>query len=558
MHVENRRHPGAIWVAVAAMLSGFFATNANAATAHKLDGYVEAAMKAWEIPGLAVAVVQDGKVVFARGYGIRQAGRPERVDENTSFGIGSVTKSFTATAAAMLVDDGKLAWDAPIIDYIPSLQFNDPWITAHATVRDLAAHRLGIDGFLAYFVIGGDLDETVRKTRYIPAKAPFRSFLYSNTGYALLGKTIENASGGTWDQFITQRILEPLGMRNSYSSEYAFIDRAHLARCWLCVVPPGTPVGIDAIKNPRSNVAVPHGLVEARGSNGNTSLELEVLPWREDRSVVSTGMIHSSVRDMAQYMLLHLSNGEFQGKRLISAAQIQQLHSAQVLIPATDARYSSDDSKNFGYGMGWMIGTYRGTAFVNHGGGRVGYGADVLLFPEKGLGIVVLQNLDFQAGFAAQPIARRFADYYLGAQTSKEIERRALERPTGWKPVSARHPLCQNAERGSSAGSSARLVGTYRSDLLGEVKVAGDGERLTITFEPQSVADLVPAAHESFAACFRGYQQSPFPGQPPFPVRFTYSAAGEVTGFVLGEGEPGISNENAPLIYQPVYFKRVR
>jgi CubicO group peptidase (beta-lactamase class C family) len=154
---------GAIRIALATGLALSSAGGAHAAAAGSVDSYVETLMTRWQIPGAAVAVVQDGKIVFIKGYGLRQTGRPERVDENTTFGLGSVTKSFTASAAAMLVDEGKLAWDAPIIDYLPSLHLADPWITAHGTLRDLASHRLGVDGLLAYFLIGGDLDQTLRR-----------------------------------------------------------------------------------------------------------------------------------------------------------------------------------------------------------------------------------------------------------------------------------------------------------------------------------------------------------------------------------------------------------
>lgn len=200
-----------LWVAVLAVMT----SSSAEAAAHELDGFVAAVMEQYAIPGVAVAVVDDGELVFAKGYGVQQIDRPDRVDENTTFGIGSVTKSFTAAAAAMLVDDGKLAWDAPIIDYIPSLHFSDPWLTAHATVRDLVAHRLGIDEPWLYLARSGDLDRTAQVVRYMKPSVPFRTFLYSNTGYGLLGKTIEDTSGRSWDEFITERILKPLGMNHS-------------------------------------------------------------------------------------------------------------------------------------------------------------------------------------------------------------------------------------------------------------------------------------------------------------------------------------------------------
>lgn len=256
-----------------------------------LDKFVADEMQRWAIPGLAVAVVSGDRVVFAKGYGSRQIDRAERVDEHTTFGIGSVTKSFTATAAAMLVDDGKLAWDAPIIDFVPTLHFSDPWLTAHATVRDLASHRLGIDEPAIYLVYGGDIERTTSAVRYMRQAVPFRTFLYSNTGYAMLGQTVAATSGMSWDDFIATRIFKPLGMNESYPSEHSFIDPAWIANCWLCEAPAGAPLGRDALHDPSANTAVPHGLVAGANPKGAVATRAAVVPWRSERTVASTGQI---------------------------------------------------------------------------------------------------------------------------------------------------------------------------------------------------------------------------------------------------------------------------
>ncbi|MDT9600210.1 serine hydrolase domain-containing protein [Sphingosinicella rhizophila] len=510
---------------------------ASAAPAKDVDTFIDALMKEWDIPGVSVAVVKDDKIIFARGYGVRQAGRPERVDENTSFGIGSVTKSFNATAAAMVVDDGKVGWDKPVIDYIPSLQFSDPWITQHATVRDLAAHRLGIDGFLSYFVRGGDLDSTVRGARYIVPQAAFGAFTYSNTGTTILGKVIENASGQSWDDFVTSRIIRPLGMKNSYSTEYSFIDQANLATCWLCALPAGRPVGIDALKDPSANVSVPHGLVPAGASEAGAEYKLQVLPWRSDRSVFPAGMLHSSARDMAQYVRLHLANGLYQGKRLVSEAQMRQLHSAQVLMTADYYSHYPEGGSTIGYAMGWQTGTYKGRRTVSHGGGRVGYNANVVMFPDDNMGIVVLQNLDYQSAFTAATISLRVADHFLNIPVSRETEQKIIARPKDWKPVSARPAECDATGSGETP-SAADIAGKYHSDLLGDAEIVVENGRPALVFEPTSVADLVPARRGSFTACFRGYQPA------AYPVRFTYDAANKIIGFVFAEGLHGISPLN--------------
>lgn len=532
------------------ILMASMAATAHAAPADDLDGFVQAVMKEWNIPGVAVAVVKDDQIVFARGYGVRQVGRPERVDENTSFGIGSVTKSFNATAAAMLVDDGKIAWDRPIIDYIPSLHFSDPWITAHGTLRDLGAHRLGIDSLLSYFLRGGDLDSTVRTARHIVPQGPYGSFRYSNTGTTILGKVVENASGQSWDDFVTSRILKPLDMNNSYSTEYAFLDPANLARCWMCTLPAGRPKGVDALRDRTMNVAVPHGLVYPAGSQEEADLKLAVLPWRSDRSVFPAGMLHSSARDMAQYVMLHLADGVYNGKRLMSEAQMHELHSSQVIIPAAHSRNAPGAAViNSGYGLGWQIGEYKGHRTVSHGGGRVGYNSNVVMFPDEKIGIVVLQNLDYQSAFTAAMISLRFADHFLNIPVSREAERKISARPKDWKPISARPAQC-NALGDGQTPSSADIAGKYRSDLLGDAEVIVENGRPALMFEPTSVADLVPAKNGGFTACMRGYQPA------AYPVRFINDAKDKVAGFVLAEGLLGISPLDAAS--QAVKFEKVR
>jgi len=522
-------------------LTGATVSSAGTATAASdLDGFVSAEMQRWNIPGLAVAVVRGDQVVFAKGYGVREAGRPDPVDADTTFGIGSVTKSFTAAASAMLVDDGKLAWDGPLLDVLPQLHFFDPWITGHAVLRDLTSHRLGIDESALYFATEGNLDRTLQAVRYMRPAVPFRTFLYSNTGYALLGKAIEQASGRSWDDFIATRIFQPLGMTHSSTSEYGFIDARNIARCWLCAPPAGAALGHAALRSPATNAASPHGLVERGG--------VQVLPWRSERTVAPTGLIHSSANDMAQWMMLHLGQGEYRGHRLISEAQMRQLHTPQIVVPANDSA-PVEGFRLEGYGMGWFVGTYRGLAASQHGGGRVGFGSQVWLFPEQQLGVVMLQNLDYREGPPLSMIAMRFADHYLGLQHADAPDLKARERIATRKAMGMRMPQCSEpAKAGAKAKERAdalqSYLGTYRNGVMGEAKVTLQGARLVLAFQPGAELDLysqtlsrLGSRLESqlgpdFIGCFRGHEQQ------PTPIDFTRSATGEVTGFVIGGADP--------------------
>lgn len=530
----TRKHRGWLAAIVLALSSGSHAH----ASERDLDKFVADEMQRWAIPGLAVAVVSGDRIVFAKGYGSRQIDRAERVDEHTTFGIGSVTKSFTATAAAMLVDDGKFAWDAPIIDFVPTLHFADPWLTTHATVRDLASHRLGIDEPAIYLLYGGNIERTTSAVRYMRQTVPFRTFLYSNTGYAVLGQTVAVTSGTSWDDFIATRIFKPLGMNESYPSEQSFIDPAWIANCWLCEAPAGAPLGRDALRDPDANMAVPHGLVAGANPKGAIATRAAVVPWRSERTVAPTGLIFSSAHDMAQYLLLHLGRGEYRSQRLLSEEQSKQIHTAHALMPESNA---VPGFRSEGYGMGWIVGTYRGRPASNHSGGRVGYGSQAWLFPEQKIGVVVLQNLDFREGPPLSHIALRFADHYLGV--AHEHDEKAHEVATKPNIVSARASACAAPSTSASGQNLNRYVGSYRNDAVGPARIFIDGDHTVLSFEGGATADLRAQA-EGFVMCFRGHEQW------PTPLTFTFDAAGAPNGFDMGTVEPV-----GPLFLR---FKRIR
>ncbi|HEY5760237.1 MAG TPA: serine hydrolase [Steroidobacter sp.] len=511
------------------------------ASERDLDGFIADEMQRWAIPGLAVAVVRGDRVVLAKGYGVRQVDRGERVDAHTTFGIGSVTKSFTATSAAMLVDEGKLVWDAPVIDYLPSLHFFDPWITGHASVLDLASHRLGIDESAIYMVRGGNIDQTARAVRYMRPVVPFRTFLYSNTGYALLGKTVADTSGTSWDDFIAERIFKPLGMNDSYPSERGFIDANWIASCWLCDAPAGAPLGRDAMRDRDANRAVPHGLVEGTRAKADVKSHVQVLPWRSERSVAPTGLIHSSAHDMAQWMLLHLGQGEYRSQRLLSVEQIKQLHSPHALVPETD----SEPVAGFrleGYGMGWFVGTYHGRPASQHGGGRVGYGSQVWLFPDQKIGVVVLQNLDYREGPPLSHIAMRLADEYLGIPHEHEVAAHA--RAAEPRVIGVRANICSASNTSSATLDLKSYAGAYRNDVLGDARIVIEGDQTVLAFDPGATADLHVRTAADFVMCFRGHEQQ------PAPLTFLLDAAGVPTGFTVGTVDPDNPSN--------LGFKRVR
>ena len=218
----------------------------------------------------------------------------------------------------------------------------------------------------------------------------------------------------------------------------------------------------------------------------------------------------------------------------MSAAQIRELHSRQTLIPADHWLQPGEPGSTLSaYGLGWMIGDFKGHRVVRHAGGRVGFGADVWLFPDERLGIVYLQNLDERSSKPAQ-IASRIAEHYLGTPISSQPDHGVAKRPKDWVQVADRPAECRISGKAKGQASEA-IAGKYRSDLMGEVELLFEAGRPLLKFEPQSVADLVPGERGTFTACFRGYEPA------AFPVRFTYDAKDRVTGFVLAEGLFGLS-----------------
>ncbi|HYR10113.1 MAG TPA: serine hydrolase domain-containing protein, partial [Longimicrobium sp.] len=271
----------------------------------ELDAYVRGVMRDWEIPGLAIAVVH-GDSVFVGGFGVRRMGSPEAVDVNTVFDAASLTKSFTATAIGMLVDEGRMRWDEPARTYLPQLAFADPYLTANVTVRDLLSHRTGLAGVNGSWRLTNiDTDEIVRRARFFPAAAPFRTgMVYSNVGYALAGHAAASAAGMPWEQLVTTRILRPLGMN-------------------------GSTADFDTVES-IANRAIPHVLIGG-----------ELRPVRREvggrDGIAAAGSVQSSAADLARWLRFQLGDGSWRGTRLVSDSVMQQLRSPSTIIATTPA-----------------------------------------------------------------------------------------------------------------------------------------------------------------------------------------------------------------------------
>ena len=438
-------------------------------------------MKAFDVPGLSVAIVKDGAVVLAKGYGVRKLGEPAPADGRTLFGIASNTKVFTATALGLLVEEGKLEWDAPVVRYLPWFQLSDPFVTRELTIRDLLVHRsglgLGAGDLLWWPPSTYNRREIAGRLRHIPLATSFRSaYAYDNVLYLVAGEVIEELSGGSWEDFVSERILRKVGMTAS--------NVRHS----------------DATSG--GNVATPHGRVEGTVR--------PIKPFDSDNTNPAGG-INASAEDMAKWLNVLVSGGRLpDGSRLFSERTARELTSIVTPLRAGVPPPELAPLKaNFrGYALGLDIRDYRGLKMQTHTGGLPGYVSRVTTMPELGLGIAVLTNQESSEAF--DTITWRIVDHYAGAP--------AFDWIAGYQAVAARQkaetakagptgPQATPARDASSKPSlpPARYAGTYRDAWYGDITIAEEAGRLVMRFTrtPALIGDLEHWQYDTFVVRWR-------------------------------------------------------
>ncbi len=437
-----------------------------------LDQYAEKARAEWQAPALSVAVVVRDSVVFSKGYGVLEKGKPARADEQTIFAIGSSTKAFTTASLAMLIDEGKLKWDDPASGLLPGWELADPWVTREITVKDLVTHRVGLDR--ADRIWGAttfDRSEILRRQRFIKRGASFRSIYgYNNHMFLAAGRVIEQVGGMSWDDFVKRRIFDPLGMTRATTSTKP-----------LASMP---------------NVATPHAW-------GRDSVI--PIPWHNIDNIGPAGSINASAREMAEWVRLQLGNGIYRGKRLVSEAAIKEMHSPQTVIPV-ERWFASLSPVNhqmvpgthfFMYGLGWFLQDYKGRYLVHHGGSIDGMRCLVGMAPEENIGIVVLTNLNPSS--VDEAIMFKFFDLYFGG-TERDWSRVMLDSTL----VLRERALAQGRARESArvAGTTptlpiAKYAGIYSDSAFGDAEVREESGKLTIRFGVAS-GDLEHWQYDTF------------------------------------------------------------
>jgi CubicO group peptidase (beta-lactamase class C family) len=446
---------------------------------------VEAARTHIGVPGMAVAIVENDQVTFARGFGVRALGKPERVDADTIFPTGSTGKAVTVAALAILVDEGRISWDDKVTDRLPGFQMYDPWVTREMTIRDLLVHRSGLglgEGDLLFVPRTGlTRAESVRRLRYLKPATSFRSgFAYDNVLYMVAGQLIESVTGETWEKFVAERVLKPAGMLHSTSDEAARFATA--------------------------NRAQPHARMNGglRGAG-----DQELLDEREElgRNAAPAGGLAVSANDMARWLMIQLHAGKLPGGngRLFSEAAHAQMWRPIVLQPIAEhpAALKATQPLFSTYALGWDVEDYRGARLVWHGGAVFGFLTAVVLLPDKHVGFSI--EINSEDGEIIRGLMYELLDHYLGlprtdwvAKYRAEKQRRVSEALTALKTQTA-----TPARIGPSLPLE-RYAGTYADPWYGNIEIAAVDGKLRIDFKstPRMGGALEHWQYDSFVTRF--------------------------------------------------------
>ncbi|CAN5804174.1 serine hydrolase [soil metagenome] len=357
---------------------------AQVISSSQIDSLVELTRKTFDVPGIAVAVVKDGKIIHAKGYGVRSLKSNLPVDENTLFGIASNSKAFTAAGLGMMVDEGKLKWDDKVIDYIPEFRMYDPYVTDAFTIRDLLTHRSGLGlgaGDLMFFPDGNKFtkQEMISNIRYLKQVSGFRTqYDYDNNMYIVAGEVLARISRKTWEDFIEDSIMKPIGFTSSKASWGRVKDNSNI---------------IDA--------HVPF----------NGKMQAIAHDWSENAN--AAGGIMSNLTDLSKWVILQMNNGKY-GEGLTKKLFSEEVHE-EMWSPQTIIRVGGPGAYNThfaGYGLGWFLSDVKGYKQASHTGGLLGTVTQVTIIPELKLAIIVLTNQQSGAAFTA--ITNTIKDSYLG------------------------------------------------------------------------------------------------------------------------------------------------
>ncbi len=456
------------------------------------DDFFSQKMTEFEVPGAVVGIVENDSIVYLKGFGVRELGKPDMVDPDTRFQIASVTKYFTGAVIGTLVDEGKLNWDTPVITYIPDFALKDSYVGNHSNLRDMLAHRTGLrrDGELLGRV-GYSPAEVLYRMRYLESGAGFRErYLYSNAGYFIAGEVAAKADNRSWEELTDARIIKPLGMTRSGSHpETLYLDDNHIA------------------------------------GHGGMPGDLQIIPL-ENASLPAAGQIVSTGRDMTQFMRMMLNEGSIESTQILTPKTVKDIHAASLVAgPSGPLK-----DPNGAVGLGCDSYYFLGERVIEKNGALDGVRSIVILIPEKKTGMVVIANKQLTA--FPEAVRDEFLERYIG-KNGIDLQAQEKASQTGW------NSLIKNPERPANPEpvtiSQSAIAGSYMSDLYGSMQIeeGSDAGNMTLGLGPNRYAgNLTHWTNNTW------YLSFPNPDDLVGYLTFTDTPSGSVNGFTSDEFGP--------------------
>jgi CubicO group peptidase (beta-lactamase class C family) len=424
-------------------------------------------MAAWHIPGLAVAVVQNDRVVYLKAFGIKQIGKTDPVTPDSLFQIGSTSKAFTTTAMAMLVDEKKLEWDDPVRKHLDYFHLSDPCAEGMVTLRDIVTHRTGLGRHDELWDNSPwSREEVIRRAGEMKLSKPIRSaFQYNNIMFIAAGEVVAAAARMPWDDFVRARIFEPLGMTHTRTrfADWAPSDHATGHR-WF-----------------------------------NQTVQIQEAA--DDTNVAPAGSIKSSARDMAQWLRFQLAGGTIDGKRLVSEEALNETRTPQIALSVDKSTHENNPFTNVqSYAMGWAVQDYRGELMVLHSGALNGFRAQVAMLPYRNIGIVILANIG--RGLAGAALRNALFDELLHAAPARDwnavylaVDKKSDDQTSARK---REHEAKRHAEN-KPTHDLAAYVGAYHNAGYGDATIALENGQLVLRWSRLSIP-LVHFNYDTFDA----------------------------------------------------------
>ncbi len=444
-------------------------------TSPQIDSIAELTLKTFEVPGIAVLVIKDGKIIHSKGYGVRSLNTMQKVDDNTLFGIASNSKAFTATGLGMLIDEGKLKWTDKVIDYLPEFRMYNTYVTDEFTIADLLTHRSGLGlgaGDLMFWPDSSDFTkkDMIHNLRYLKQVSGFRTkFDYDNNLYLVAGEVLAKVAGMSWEEFIQTRILTPLGMTATAPSFKLLKDK--------------------------SNVIDPHAPVDGK-------VKVIRRDWNEAAN--AAGGIYSNLNDISKWIIMQLNNGKYGeglNKTLISEEVHNDLWTQQTIIPVNGP--SPYNTHFAGYGLGFFLSDVKGYKQVSHTGGLAGIVTQITMLPELKLAIIVFTNQQSGAAFTA--ITNSIKDGYFGIKDANRVKQqhdnvvKNLENAKKitdqlWKDI-------DSVQKTNKAKPDlSKYAGTFTDKWFGDIVVSEKNGKLWITSKRSFLlsGEMMPYKANSF------------------------------------------------------------